>query len=297
MLFVKNDLLRQLDKLLGAKNMSQTLKFMFIGDIFGQPGISVFQKWVNKLKEQYKVDAVVVNGENSGKNGLGIHPRIIDSLRHSGASAITTGNHVLEHKDVFMALDERDDIARPANLPSGCPGKGYVLFEVAGRTVAVVNMLGRVFLRDFVDCPFKTMDSLLTFLKTKTNLIFLDFHAEATSEKCLMGHYLDGRVSGVFGTHTHVQTADEQILPKGTAYITDLGFCGAMHSIIGMQYEGILKRFLYHHRMGKMYVELRGPIILNGVVVEIGVVDGMAVSIERIKIIDTELAAVLPPSQ
>lgn len=270
------------------------LRIMFVGDVFGNPGVAVFQKWAPKLKEKYKLDAIIVNGENACKNGMGITSKNLDALKHSGASVVTSGNHIWEQKDFYNVLDERSDIIRPANYPSGCPGKGHTIIDIAGYSVAFVNIIGRVFMRDFVDCPFKTMESLLTFLKTKTKLIFVDFHAEASSEKRLMGMYLDGKVTGVVGTHTHIQTADEQILPKGTAYISDLGSCGALHSVLGMQYEGILKKSLLHHKMGKFAVEQNGPIAFNGVCIGVDTDLGRAVEIERINFVDNDLAASLP---
>ena len=271
--------------------MSQKLRLMFIGDVVGSPGLTIFEKWVPKLKEKYNIDAIVVNGENSSKNGRGITPKIIDFFRNIGASVITTGNHIWEHKDVFNALNERTDIIRPANYPPGCPGKGFTFFDVAGFSVAMVNLHGRVFVRELLDCPFRAMDSLLTFLQTRTNLIFVDFHAEASSEKRALGLYLDGRVSGVYGTHTHVPTADEQILPHGTAYMTDLGFCGALNSVIGVEQDVVIQRFLLHHKIGKFVVETKGPLVLNGAWIEVDTATGKALKIERIRVIDDTISS------
>lgn len=269
--------------------MTKILKFLFIGDIIGQPGLMMFQKWVPKLKEQYAIDSVIVNGENAAKNGRGITLKNIDFFKHNGASVITTGNHVWENRDFYNTLNSRDDIIRPANYPPGCPGKGFTFFELEGYTIAVVNLHGRVFVRDHLDCPFRAIDSLLTFIKTKTNMIFVDFHAEATSEKKAMGLYLDGRVSGVFGTHTHVQTSDSQILPNGTAYMTDLGSSGARNSVIGMQADGILKKFLFFQKMGSIVVEDTGPFELSGIIVNVDATSGRALFVERVNIIDEEL--------
>ncbi len=269
--------------------MSQTLRFLFIGDVMGAPGMTMFQRWVPKLKEQYKIDAVIVNGENANKNGKGISLKNIEFFKHNGASIITTGNHVWEQSEVYTALDERTDIVRPANYPPGCPGKGYALFEVNGYTVAVINLIGRVFSRDLLDCPFRTIESLLTFIQTRTNIIFVDFHADATSEKSVLAYFVDGKVSGVFGTHTHVQTADEQILPGGTSFITDIGSCGALYSGIGMKHDQLLRRFLYHQRSGKLIVETKGPLVLSGVLIEVDAQTGRSLHIERIRVIDEEL--------
>ncbi len=277
--------------------MTKTLRFLCVGDIMGQPGLAVFQRWAPKLKEKYAIDSIIVNGENAAKNGKGLTPKIIDFLKQHGASIITTGNHVWEHREVYAALSERDDVVRPANYPSGCPGKGVAFCTVGGYTVAVINVMGRVFMRDPLDCPFRGIESLLTFVRTKTNIIFVDFHAEATSEKRAMGMFLDGKVSGVFGTHTHVQTADEHIQPLGTAYVTDLGSCGALNSVIGMQYEQVMQRFLYHPFMGKFVVEARGPITMCGVWIEVDVQTGKALKIERVYIADETISSTLDTDQ
>lgn len=277
--------------------MSQMLRFLLIGDVIGEPGMAVFQRWASKVKEKHKIDAIIVNGENAAKNGKGITAKIIDFFKHNGASVVTTGNHVWEHREVYTALSERDDVIRPANYPNGCPGRGYTFFQIHGHTVAVINLYGRVFIRDPLDCPFRTVESILTFIRTKTNIIFVDFHAEATSEKKAMGFFLDGKVSAIFGTHTHVQTADEHILPHGTGYITDLGSCGALYSVIGMQHEQVLRKFLLNPFMGKFVVETRGPITFCGIWVEIDVSNGKAVKIERVYIVDEDISRSFNPKQ
>lgn len=271
--------------------MTQVLRFLFIGDIIGQPGMSMFQKWAPKLKEQHKIDAIIVNGENAAKNGKGITPKIIDFFKQYGASVVTTGNHVWEHREVYTALNERDDIVRPANYPPGCPGKGHAFVHVGGITVAVINLHGRVFIRDMLDCPFRAIESLLTFVRTKAQVIFVDFHAEATSEKRAMGLFLDGKISGIFGTHTHVQTADEHIMPQGTSYMTDLGGCGALNSVIGVCQEQVIQRFLVHPYMGKFVVETKGPMVLSGAIIDVDVQTGKSIKIERVRIIDDVISA------
>lgn len=267
-----------------------SLRCMFLGDVVGRPGRSLFQKWAPRLKEKYMIDMLVVNGENSTDTGRGISPRNVTFFMHNGADVITSGNHIWGQREIYASLDERDDLIRPANFPTSCPGSGYALREIRGHTVAVVNVQGRSFMQHDLDCPFRTMDSLLTMLKTKTNVIFVDFHAETTSEKQAMGFYLDGRVSGVFGTHTHVQTADEKILPGGTSYITDLGFGGAMFSMLGMQKDALLKRFLTQMPV-RFNVEKKGPMVMNGVWVEVDTQSGKALHIERVKIVDEDIAA------
>jgi metallophosphoesterase (TIGR00282 family) len=263
------------------------MRFLVIGDVVGVPGQMLFQKWIAKLKEEYRADAIIVNGENTSKNGRGINLKGVDFYLHLGVSAITSGNHIWDDKEIFNTLGERANVLlRPANYSSGCPGKGYTLFTINGIVVAVVNIIGRVFMRDSLDCPFRTMDSLLTFLRTKTSIILVDFHAEASSEKCVMGHYLDGRVSALWGTHTHVPTADERILPKGTAFISDIGFCGALDSAIGMEYKTVLDRFLFHPGMGKFKVEQRGLLALQGIVVDVDETTGKATAIQRVHVTD-----------
>lgn len=273
--------------------MNDILKILFIGDVVGQPGLAMFQKWVPKLKAQYALDAVIVNGENSAKNGRGISPKTLDFFKHNGATVITTGNHVWENREIHNVIKQRDDLIRPANYPAGCPGKGHAFFEARGYTAAVINLHGRVFVRDLLDCPFRAAESLLTFVKSKTQIIIVDFHAEATAEKRALGFYLDGKVSAVLGTHTHVPTADAQILPKGTGYITDVGYVGAYHSVIGMQPEGVLNKFLLAQHLGKFVVDKRGPIEMNYAYLELDASTGKAVKIERMTIVDDEISATL----
>ncbi len=269
--------------------MSKILKILFVGDIIGQPGCHLFQRHIPKLKRDLGLHAVIVNGENATKNGMGVNGRQLDFFKNHGADVITLGNHAFDQKDVYQALNERDDVIRPANYPPGLPGRGHTFIKVADTLVAIVNLHGRVFSRDMLDCPFRAIDSLLTFLKTKTNCIFIDFHAEATSEKRAFGAYVDGRVSGVYGTHTHVQTADEMIMPGGTSYLTDLGGCGALYSVIGMEQGAVIDRFTKHAKMGKFVVEEKGPMVLCGLVVEVDAATGKSISVNRIRIIDTEI--------
>jgi len=269
--------------------MATKIRFLCVGDIIGAPGMAMFQKWVPKLKEKHAIDAVIVNGENANKNGMGLTPRIIETLKEYGANVVTTGNHAFDQAEVYNALNERDDVIRPANYPPGCPGRGVAFFSVHGNPVAVVNLHGRVFVREMLDCPFRTIESLLTFVKTKTNTIILDLHAEATSEKRAIGGFVDGKVSCVFGTHTHVQTADEHILPRGTAYITDVGACNALHSVVGFQQDAVIQRLMIHHKMGKFTVENKGPLLLCAIIVDVDAGTGRALAIERVRVVDDTL--------
>ena len=265
--------------------MSNRLRILFIGDVVGQTGRAMFQKHIDRLREEHHIDALVVNGENSGSRGRGITSRIVKFFRHNGADVITSGNHIWYSREIYSYLDEHKDLLRPANYPSSTPGVGVVTFQVHNQTVAIINLQGRVFMKEHVDCPFRTVDSILTYLKDKTNLIFVDFHAEATSEKHGLAYYLDGRVSGFVGTHTHIQTADERILPKGTGYITDLGCTGSLNSMLGMKKEPIIENFLTQMPT-KFVVDTSMPVVLSGAWMEVDTDTGKTTKIERIRIID-----------
>ncbi len=264
-----------------------TIKVLILGDVIGLPGRAMLARHIGDLKKKYSVDAVIVNGENSA-SGKGITSKIMSFFRAIGVDVVTTGNHIWQKKDILTYFAQHTDLIRPANFPSTCPGAGITTFSCKGITVGVMNMQGRVFMRELLNCPFKTAESLLLYLRSKTNIIIVDMHAETTSEKIAFGYFLDGKVSAVVGTHTHVQTADERILPKGTAYITDLGMSGACNSVIGVKKEAIIYQFLNQMPV-KYEVDLVGPFLLNGVVVEIDTTTGKALSIERVKVIDSTL--------
>jgi len=265
--------------------MVNVLKFLFLGDIIGNPGLEMFYRWVPVLKDKYNIDAVIVNGENAAKDGKGITKKIIAKLKEFGANVITSGNHIWHNKEIYECLNSNDILLRPANYPSECPGKGYIIIDVNNVQIAVLNLQGRGFMRDHIDCPFRKAESLLFFLQTKTKIIFVDFHAETTAEKQALGHYLDGKISGFYGTHTHVQTADERILPEGTGFITDIGFSGAVNSIIGMEQDIIIKKFITQ-MPSRFKIEKKPPYELNAIYTEISVDTGKTVKIERIKIFD-----------
>ncbi|MDQ5940416.1 MAG: 2,3-cyclic-nucleotide 2-phosphodiesterase [Candidatus Dependentiae bacterium] len=267
----------------------QTITILMIGDLVGKPGRALFSTHIGRLRAQYAPDCVVVNGENSAGNGRGITAGIVEFLLKSGADVITSGNHIFGQKGYTAAFAASDRLLRPLNFPSECPGKGYVLFTtLSGITLAVVNAQGRVFMHEQLACPFKGIESLLTYLKTQTKLIFLDFHAETTSEKQGMGFFLDGKITAQVGTHTHVQTADERVLPKGTGYITDLGCCASQNSMLGMNIHSVLSRMITQ-LPSKFEVEENGPFALHGVVIKAEVATGKTISIERIKIIEPNL--------
>jgi metallophosphoesterase (TIGR00282 family) len=218
------------------------MNILFIGDIVGSPGRRAVEEILPRLVDQYFVDLVVANGENAS-GGLGITPAVADQLLNNGIDLLTSGNHIWKHKEIQAYLADTDRLLRPANYPPESPGRGYAIVETAaGEPVAVINLEGRVFMNP-LDCPFRTVDRILNDLPQEVKVIVVDMHAEATSEKQAMGWFLDGRVSAVVGTHTHIQTADARVLPGGTGYLTDAGMTGPVDSVIGMRREIILERF------------------------------------------------------
>jgi 2',3'-cyclic-nucleotide 2'-phosphodiesterase len=265
-----------------------TLRILCIGDLVGIPGRAMLQKHLPLLKEQYAIDAVIVNGENSSNDGRGITPSIMKSLQKAGVNIVTSGNHIWAKRDIYPYLREHKDLLRPINFPGTCPGTGVTTFFVKDSMIAVINVQGRVFMRELVSCPFRAVESVLTFLKSKTSIIIVDMHAETSSEKLGLAWFLDGKVSAVVGTHTHVQTADARILPGGTAFMMDLGMAGALNSLIGMKKEPIIQQMLTQMPV-KFEVETEGPYILSGLWIEIDAVSGNAVNLGPIKVIDNEL--------
>jgi 2',3'-cyclic-nucleotide 2'-phosphodiesterase len=263
----------------------RTFRILFFGDVVGSPGISIFQKYARKLQQQYQANVIIVNGENAAGNGRGIVPSNVTALKHNGASVITGGNHSFQKKEIFPYYSQHKELLRPANFPPACPGTGVGLYEIDGVAYGVVNIQGQVFMKENLACPIRTLDSAITYLKSRTNIIFVDLHAETTAEKAAISWYFDGKVSAIVGTHTHIQTADERILPEGTAFITDVGMLGAYNSSIGMK-----KELIIHHTLTQMpvkfEVEEAEPYILNAVIIAIDAESGKAISIERIRIID-----------
>jgi metallophosphoesterase (TIGR00282 family) len=219
------------------------MNILFIGDIVGAPGRRAVEELLPRVVDRHLIDLVVANGENAS-GGIGITPQVADQLLAQGIDLLTSGNHIWKHKEILPYLDETDRLLRPANYPPETPGRGVAIVETAaGERAAVVNLEGRVFMNP-LECPFRTMEQVLATLPKEVKVILVDMHAEATSEKQAMGWFLDGRVSAVVGTHTHVQTADERVLPGGTGYISDAGMTGPVDSVIGMKKAIILERFL-----------------------------------------------------
>ena len=219
------------------------MRILMVGDVVGRPGRYFFMEQTPELRRQKNIDMLIVNGENAA-HGKGLTPSIFDELIKGGADVITTGNHIWDNPTVLQIIDTEPFLIRPANYPEGTPGNGFCIYPVGKKKVGVINMSGRIFMQPPMDDPFRLGDKIVTFLKKNCDVILIDFHAEATSEKLAFAHYLDGQVTAVVGTHTHVQTADEKILPKGTAYISDLGMVGAANSILGMMIEPVIKRFV-----------------------------------------------------
>jgi 2',3'-cyclic-nucleotide 2'-phosphodiesterase len=250
------------------------LKILAIGDIVGKPGRKALQQFLPGLIHEYGIQFVIANGENSA-HGIGITVKTALELMECGVNVITTGNHVWAQRDIVKHMDGDIPIIRPLNFPPGAPGRGYL---IVGR-VMVVNLIGRVFVGP-ADCPFRAMDTLLASISPLPRIIIVDFHAEATSEKVALGRYLDGRVSAIYGTHTHVGTIDSRILPGGTAYVTDLGMVGPVDSIIGDDVDNVLNSFLIGmpHRLSVG----KGRVALDGVVLDIDDATGKALSIRRI---------------
>ncbi len=245
-----------------------------VGDVIGKPGRQACARILPELREKYNLDLVIVNAENVA-GGIGVTPGTAEELLDTGADVLTSGNHVWNHKEILPCLDGDMPILRPLNYPPGVPGRGYVII---GRAL-VVNLIGRTFMNTY-DCPFRAMDRLLDELEDRPSAIIVDFHAEATSEKMAMGRYLDGRVSAVLGTHTHVGTIDTQILPEGTAYVTDIGMVGPENSVIGDDIDAVLKRFLT--MLPNRLSVGKGRTVFNAVLVKTDDTTGRAVSIDRV---------------
>jgi len=255
------------------------VNILFIGDIIGKPGRQAVRETLPALHRKWKIDLVIANGENAA-GGFGITPKIVKELINSGIDFLTSGNHIWDRKEILGYMDTQEVLLRPANYPSGVPGRGSAVVQTRnGNVVGVINVSGRVFMDD-IDCPFRTALQESQKLRTVTPIVMVDFHAEATSEKEALGWYLDGRVSAVVGTHTHVQTADERVLPKGTAYITDVGMTGSMDSVIGIRKSIAIERFLTG--LPKKFEIARHDLCLQAVLMSIDENTGAALGIERV---------------
>ena len=255
------------------------MKIMMIGDVVGSPGRKIFEREVPRLKKERGIGAVVVNAENCAA-GSGITAALSKSFFDAGADVITLGDHTWGQKEFAGQIGALERVIRPVNFPPECPGRGWCLVTMPTFRFALVNVQGRVFMNP-VDCPFKAMDRALNEIP-KDVPVFVDFHAEATSEKITLGHYLDGRVTAIVGTHTHVQTSDAMLLPKGTAYLTDLGMTGPYISSIGRDLKPVTRRFVTG--MPSRFDVAEGPCVLEGAIVEFDPATGKALSIETVRV-------------
>jgi 2',3'-cyclic-nucleotide 2'-phosphodiesterase len=261
------------------------MRILFIGDIVGKPGRLALRALIPKLIADRQIDFVIANCENAAA-GFGVTREVVEGLYNDHVDVLTSGNHIWDKKEILDFIDDYETLLRPANYPVQTPGRGSVVMPTpAGIYVSVINLAGRIFMQP-LDCPFRTVEREIELVKKRTNIIIVDMHAEATSEKMAMGWFLDGRVSAVIGTHTHVQTADERILPQGTAYITDAGMTGPFDSVIGTRKEIVLDRFLF--QIPNKFDVAKGDIRLQGVVIDIDERSGKSLAIERLSLVLNE---------
>ena len=260
--------------------MSREIKVLCVGDVVGSAGCEFLRKKLAEFKRENNIDVCIVNGENSAV-GNGMLPQSCNHIFTSGADMITGGNHSLKRREIFDYLDQNENIVRPANYGDGVWGKGYGIIDKGAYKIGVINLMGRVYLEGHDD-PFATADKIIAELKNETKIIFVDFHAEATAEKKALGYYLDGKVTAVFGTHTHIQTSDPQIMAGGTGYITDLGMTGPEESVLGVKKEIIIEKF----RKGftTMFETADTPCFMQGCVFTVDRDSGKTVNIEAITV-------------
>lgn len=256
-------------------------RILFLGDVVGKPGRRVLRDQVKNLTAEFRPNLIIANGENSA-GGIGIDPGTTEEMFSAGVQVLTTGNHVWSRREFLPVLErESQRIVRPANYAPGAPGKGWCVWQGGdGVKVGIINVMGRVFMDHLLDCPYRTVDAILAGELSGVDLVFIDFHAEATSEKVAAGYYFDGRAAVLVGTHTHVQTADERVFAKGLAYISDVGMCGPRDSVIGMDVEPVVARFL--SGLPAKFEVGKGPTLINGVLVECDPKTHRASSITRI---------------
>jgi len=260
----------------------RSITVLFLGDVIGKPGRTVIKRYLTEEKPE--VDLVIANAENAA-HGFGTTQSNLQELRESGVNAFTGGNHTFDRKETLNFIGNEVNVVRPANYPDKTPGSGYCFVDVAGTKIAVLNLIGRVFMEP-MRSPFAVAEELISTIHNETRLVFVDFHAEATAEKVAMGWHLDGRVSAVVGTHTHVQTADERVLPGGTAYITDVGCCGPIDGVIGMERKSVMRRFL--EQLPTRLEVADGAAMINGVKITIDIESGQAINISRVRYYDGE---------
>lgn len=257
------------------------MKVLFIGDIVGKVGRMTAKALLPAIVDRYKIDFVIANAENAA-GGFGLTDKIVSEILSYGIHVITTGNHVWDKKEFVTQISKENRVLRPLNYPPGVPGYGSILYTISnGEKAAVINISGRVFMSN-IDCPFRTGEEEVERLSNSTKLIIVDFHAEATSEKIAFGYFMDGKVSAVIGTHTHVQTADEKILPGGTAYITDVGMTGPYNSVIGIEKDQVIQRFLTNIPL--RFETAKGEGIFSAIVIEINEKTGKSTAVQRLQL-------------
>jgi 2',3'-cyclic-nucleotide 2'-phosphodiesterase len=266
---------------------------LFLGDVVGEPGRSAVIGNLARLKESHGIDFVVVNGENAA-GGRGITSKITIDLLRAGVSVITTGDHIWDQKEIFGFIDTEPRLLRPINYPAGAPGNGSIVLETAKGKIGVINVQLRTFMQPILENPFPAVEAAVAAMRQETPVIFVDAHGETTSEKIAIGRFLDGKASAVIGTHTHVQTADEQIFPGGTAFLCDAGMCGPATSILGRAVEPIVNRFISN--LPALFPVARGEVRLCGVVVSIDETTGRAISINRVNELIPEAPPPVPPA-
>lgn len=254
------------------------MRILAVGDIVGESGVRKLKELLPKIKRKENIDFVITNGENSA-GGMGITEKNFKDILEAGTNVVTMGNHTWGKKDIFRFIDN-EQLLRPANYPKGVVGKGVGIYECKGKKIAVMNFIGRVDINILSENPFIMAKEMVEEIRNKADIIIIDFHAEATAEKIAIARYLDGKITALFGTHTHVQTADEQILPQGTAYITDIGMTGPKNSVIGMDVEASIKRF--ETTLPEKYKLAEGECILNGVIFNVDDVTNKVTDIKRI---------------
>jgi metallophosphoesterase (TIGR00282 family) len=255
------------------------LTILFLGDVVGEPGRNAVIAQLPRLKELHAVDFVIVNGENAA-GGRGITPKITIDLLRAGVSVVTTGDHIWDQKEIFSFIDTEPRLLRPVNYPPGAPGNGSIVLETAKGKVGVIDVQMRTFMQPILENPFPAVEAAVAAMRQETPVIFVDAHGETTSEKIAIGRFLDGKVSAVIGTHTHVQTADEQIFPGGTAFLCDAGMCGPANSILGRTVEPIVNRFISN--LPAIFPVAKGEVRLCGVTVSIDETTGRAISLKRV---------------
>jgi metallophosphoesterase (TIGR00282 family) len=257
------------------------MRILVLGDVVGRPARRAVRDLVPDLVKKENIDLVVANAENAA-GGIGVDIKSAKDLLGAGVHVLTSGNHIWKKKEIYPFLDDHEKLIRPANYPAGAPGRGWCLWRHNDLTALIINVQGRVFMPNHVEDPFRCVDEILREQEKRAPVVIVDMHAEATSEKIAMGWYLDGRASLVYGTHTHVQTADDRVLPGGTAYITDLGMCGPLDSVIGMERENVIEGFL--SQLPRQFEVAKENVALQGVVVDVDQETGKAREIRRLRV-------------